>query len=497
MSKNGKSGITLTRRQFIQTVSTGLTFNGFGNLLQAATEKDSRPNILLIMADDLGYHDLGCQGAKDFKTPNIDRLALSGVRFRAGYVTAPQCGPSRAGLLTGMHQSRFGCTDNNHDFGLPPKDIVQILPEQLKSCGYTTGMIGKWHIGFIGNRQKGHSTRPGHHPWERGFDYVLKHHGGMSHYFPYRKDGRKWMTDRKREPRLQQKLENEKAPTYQDDLPKDTYLTDIFSERGADFIKRHKQGKPWFLFLAYNAPHSPIMAPKNKMDKYAHLKDPKRRTLAAMMDSLDDGVGHVLKTLRETGQAENTLVWFLSDNGGVARTKRNWNGSRNDPFSGAKGDVFEGGIRIPFIVSWPGTIPGGKAVSDPVISLDILPTSMAAARQEIVADIHDGKNLLPWLMGKTDCPNDVLFWSWRGQYNAIRIGTLKEIRNARDVKAVDGTPIPKHNFVDLETNPTELAGMQSLKSSEKREMLSKELDAWLKSIRADAKKLTPKGNLQQ
>ena len=196
-----------------------------------------RPNILLIMADDLGYHDLGCQGVKDFKTPNIDRLAKSGVRFTAGYVTAPQCGPSRAGMLTGMHQSRFGCTDNNHDFGLPPKKIVLILPEQLKAQGYSTGMIGKWHVGFHEDRKKGHSTLPGNHAWERGFDYVLKHHGGMSHFFPYREDGAKWMTDRKREPRLQQKLENEKNPTYLDGLPKGTYLTDIFSTRAADFVK--------------------------------------------------------------------------------------------------------------------------------------------------------------------------------------------------------------------------------------------------------------------
>jgi len=443
------------------------------------------------MADDLGYHDLGCQGATDFKTPNLDRLAASGVRFRAGYVTAPQCGPSRAGLLTGMHQSRFGCTDNRHDFGIPPKSIAQIMPEQLKARGYTTGMIGKWHVGFVESEKRGHATRPGLHPWERGFDYVLKHHGGMSHFFPYRADGHKWMTQRKREPRLQQKLENEKKPTYLDGLPKETYLTDIFSQRGAEFIKRHKEGGPWFLYLAYNAPHTPIMAPKDKMAKYAHIKDRKRRVLAAMMDSLDEGVGRVLKSLEETGQDKNTIVWFLSDNGGVASDSRQWNGSRNDPFSGAKGDVFEGGIRVPFMVSWPGTIPGGKAVDGPVISLDILPTVLAAAGQSKVPAIHDGKNLLPWLKGEAKCPNEELFWSWRGQYNAVRMGTLKEIRNGKPVKAIDGTAIPKHNYVDLATNPTELAGEHALKSPEKKRMLSKKLNTWVKSVRADAQTLTP------
>ena len=454
----------------------------------SAADTVKKPNILLIMADDLGYHDLGCQGVKDFKTPNIDRLAQSGVRFTAGYVTAPQCGPSRAGMLTGMHQSRFGCTDNNHDFGLPPKKVVQILPEQLKAQGYTTGMIGKWHVGFHEDPKKGHFTRPGNHPWERGFDYVLKHHGGMSHFFPYRKDGWKWMADRKREPRLQQKLENEETPSYLDGLPKDTYLTDIFSIRAADFVKRSKSDKPWFLYLSYNAPHTPISASKEKMANYSHIKNHKRRVLAAMMDSLDEGVGQVLKALKETEQDKNTIVWFLSDNG--APTSKN--ASRNDPFSGVKGDVFEGGIRVPFMVSWPGTIPGGKVVDDPVISLDILPTSLAAAGKKTLPEIHDGKNLLPWLMSKAKCPNDQLFWSWRGQYNAIRRGTLKEIRNGKPVKALDGTPIPKHNTVDLTTNPTELAGEKTLKSPEEKAMLSKKLDAWLKQVRKDAATLTPK-----
>ncbi len=456
-----------------------------------SAEAATLPNILLIMVDDLGYHDLGCQGVTDFKTPNIDRLAASGVRFTAGYVTAPQCGPSRAGLLTGMHQARFGCSDNNMDKGIPPKDVVQILPEQLKGRGYVTGLIGKWHIGFLSDERSGHATRPGHHPWERGFDYAFIHHGGMSHFFPYSREGRKWMTDRKREPRLQEKLEDATTPTYVDDLPEETYLTDIFSERASDFVKRHKGEKPWFLFLAYNAPHVPIMAHKAKLDKYAHIKDPKRQIMAAMMDSLDEGIGRVLTTLKATGQLENTIIWFLSDNGAVDCNTAIWNGSRNTPFSGNKGDVFEGGIRVPFIVSWPGAIPGGKVVDDPVISLDILPTSLVAAGQETVPDIHDGKNLLPWLKGQAKRPNRDLYWSWRNNYNAIRSGNLKEIRNGKPVKAIDGTEIPAHSFVDLSTNPTELAGEHALQSPEKRQMLSEKLDAWLKSIQVDAQTLTP------
>lgn len=457
----------------------------------ACAALSERPNVLLILTDDLGYLDLSCQGATDIQTPHIDRLAGSGIRFTDGYVTAPQCGPSRAGLLTGISQSRFGCRDNKHDQGLPSSDVVQILSEQFKAQGYTTGMIGKWHVGFIGGEKEGHATRPGNHPWERGFDYVLKHHGGMSHFFPYRKDGWKWMTDRKREPRLQQKLENEKTPTYLDGLPKETYLTDIFSARAADFVTRSKGEKPWFLYLSYNAPHTPIMASKEKLAKYAHIKDYKRRVLAAMMDSLDEGVGQVLKALKESGQDKNTIVWFLSDNGGVESTSKSWNGSRNDPFSGAKGDVFEGGIRVPFMVSWPGTIPGGKVISDPVISLDILPTSLAAAGKSNIAEIHEGKNLLPWLKGKEECPNDILYWSWRGNYSAIRMGTLKETRNGKNIKTADGVAIPKHQFTDLKNNPKELPN-KALQSPEKKQMLAQRLDKWLQKVKQDEKVLTPK-----
>jgi arylsulfatase A-like enzyme len=447
------------------------------------------PNVLLILVDDLGYQDLGCYGVKDFETPNIDRIAASGIRFADGYVTAPQCGPSRAGLLTGMSQGRFGCLDNKKDHGLPSANVVRILPEQLKALGYTTGMIGKWHVGFVESEKEGHGTLPGHHPWERGFDYALKHHGGMSHFFPYRKDGWKWMTDRKREPRLQQKLAGESEPTFLEGLPEDTYLTDIFSEKGAEFI-RSNVGKPWFLYLSYNAPHTPCVAPRAKLDKYAHIKDRKRQVLAAMMDSLDEGIGQVLDALEESGQRENTIVWFLSDNGGPTAK----NGSRNDPFSGLKGDIFKGGIRVPFMVSWPAVLPKGKVVFGLVISLDILPTSLAAAEQETVAEIHEGKNLLPWLKRPADCPNEVLFWSWRNSFNTIRMGSLKEIRNGRPIKALDGTAIPKHNFVDLATNSTELAGDHALKSPEKKQQLSRRLDAWLNQLEEDAKLLTPKGS---
>ena len=452
----------------------------------ACAALSERPNVLLILTDDLGYLDLSCQGATDIQTPHIDRLAGSGIRFTDGYVTAPQCGPSRAGLLTGMSQSRFGCWDNKNDQGLPSSDVVQILPEQFKAQGYTTGMIGKWHVGFIEGEKEGHATRAGHHPWERGFDYTLKHHGGMSHLFPYREDGQKWMTSRKREPRLQQKLAGEDAPTYLDGLPTDTYLTDIFSAKAVEFIEANQE-EPWFLYVSYNAPHTPCSAPKDKLQQFADIEDPKRRMMAAMMSSVDDGVGQIMAALKASGQLENTLVWILSDNGGPTAK----NGSRNDPFSGLKGDVYEGGIRVPFMLSWPGTLPAGKVISDPVISLDILPTSLAAAGKSNIAEIHEGKNLLPWLKGKEECPNDILYWSWRGNYSAIRMGTLKETRNGKNIKTADGVAIPKHQFTDLKNNPKELPN-KALQSPEKKQMLAQRLDKWLQKVKQDEKVLTPK-----
>lgn len=452
--------------------------------MAACAVAEMPPNVLVILADDLGYHDLGCQGATDFKTPNLDRLAASGARFTDGYVTAPQCGPSRAGLLTGVSQSRFSCLDNSSNKGLPSADLVRILPEQLKAAGYVTGIIGKWHMGVV-DSEKGQITLPGNHPWERGFDYVLTHNGGMSHYFPYREDGEKWMTSRGREYRLEQKLENQTTPGFLDGLPPDTYLTDYFSEQAATFIERN-QDKPWFLYLAYNAPHTPCVAKADKLQKYAQIDDKMRRTLAAMMDSLDEGIGGVLDELEKTKQTRRTLVFFLSDNGGPTHQ----NGSRNDPFSGLKGDMHEGGIRVPFMVSWPGTIPAGQTLSDPVISLDILPTSLTAAGVGKIPDIHEGKNLLPWLEGKAACPNEQICWSWRSK-SAIRYGTLKETRNGNDVKAMDGSTVPGHVFSDLKDNPQELPA-KALKSPEKEKMLADKLDQWLRKLEQDQASLTPR-----
>ena len=440
-----------------------------------------QPNILVILADDLGYHDLGCQGASDLQTPNIDQLAASGARFTDGYVSAPQCGPSRAGLMTGISQSRFGYLDNYMHHGLPSKELVQTLPEQMKASGYVTGIIGKWHIGDLDSSG---NAAPGNKPWERGFDYALTIGRGLSHYFPYSPEGREWMSSRRREFRLKQKLEAKANPSFLENLPPETYLTDYFSDQAGGFIRRHS-GQPWFLYLTYNAPHTPMNAKDELIQKYQHIPDENRRTMAAMMDSLDQGIGAVLKTLEETGQREKTLIWFLSDNGGPTHH----NASRNDPFSGKKGDVHEGGIRVPFLMSWPGVIPAGQTLSIPVTSLDILPTSLAAAGAQHIAAVHDGRNLLPWLSGHGAAPESELFWSWRNK-SAVRLGSLKETRNENAVLSAAGTEVPGHVFSDLKDNPAELPE-NALKSPEKKQGLSKALDQWLNQVIEDQEELMP------
>ncbi len=456
-----------------------------GYSLQSEANIPKKPNIIVIIPDDLGYADLSCQGATDFQTPNIDRLAASGVRFTSGYVTAAVCGPSRAGIITGVSQSRFGYLGNNNHNGLPPAEVIKTLPEQLKLVGYTTGIIGKWHIGNMKDSEKGYYVIPGNHPSERGFDYLLTTHlSGAPHFFPYREDGKNWMISRGREYRLETKMEHDKEPVLLDNLPEDIYLTDYCSEKAVEFIERN-QRQPWFLYLAYNAPHTPLIAKDEKLQKYSHIQDLSRHRLAAMMESLDDGVGLVLEALERTGQTNQTLIFFLSDNGGPTEK----NASRNDPFSGVKGDVHEGGIRVPFIITWPGVIPSGMVLDEPVISLDILPTSLAAAGVQEVAVIHDGKNILPWLKGEASNPNKELYWNW-GSKSAIRIDNLKETRNRNDVKSVNGVTVNGHVFSDLNKNPDEIPSKE-LQSKKERQMLSTRLDQWLNKVEQEKKILTP------
>src|SRR5690554_310303 len=309
------------------------------------------------MTDDMGYADVGFNGCIDIPTPAIDRIAHEGVRFTQGYVSYPVSGPSRAGFLTGRYQDRFGFTTNpsidpnNPKAGLPLEE--ETMAQVLRKAGYKNGIIGKWHMG----------THPVFHQLERGFDYFYGFLYGGHSYFPEDLT----LTDLSE---VTKKWEwyHTKIIENRTTVETDEYLTDEFSHAAVKFIKEQVENDQHFmLFLAYNAPHTPLQATDKYLSRFSHITDKKRRTYAAMVSAVDDGVARILSVLEEGGIQNNTIVVFLSDNGGAAN-----NGSDNGPLRGHKSHLFEGGIRVPFAMKWESVIPAGETYENPVISLDIM-----------------------------------------------------------------------------------------------------------------------------
>ena len=383
-----------------------------------------RPNILIIVADDLGYNDVGFQGARDIPTPNLDRLAASGVRCTSGYVTYSVCSPSRAGFLTGRYQQRFGHEYNpkwdvtSASHGLPLSQTT--LADALRAAGYTTGLVGKWHQG----------AHPQFHPNRRGFDEFFGFLGGGHRYLPGSHIDVEVGAGKKGNPDDAE----HNAPLLRNavEVPETGELTTRLGEEAAASVTRHApDAKPWFLYFAFNAPHNPAQARPDMLKKFAAIADERRRTYAAMVATLDESVGRVLAALDASGQWERTLIFFFSDNGGPM-TKRNANASLNTPFRGQKGDVWEGGIRVPFVVSWPGHLPAGRTYDQSVSTLDIFPTALAAARATRDAKLPplDGVDLLPFLMGANKfAPHARLFWRMDGgEAFAVREGNWKWLR---------------------------------------------------------------------
>jgi arylsulfatase A-like enzyme len=361
-----------------------------------------RPNIVVFLSDDEGYGELGCQGNKEIPTPHIDSIAAGGIRFTQGYVSGPYCSPTRAGLMTGRYQTRFG-----HEFnpgpmrpgtGLPLTETT--IATRLKSLGYATCCVGKWHLGFD----------PEYRPIKRGFD---EFYGTLANT-PFIKPQR--FVDSRISP----------DPIEIDDP--NFYTTDAYAQRAVDWIEKHKAA-PFFLYLPFNAQHAPLEAPDKYLARFPNITDPKRKLFAAMMAAKDDAVGRVLAKIREIGQEENTLVWYLADNGGPTEQTT----SKNDPLRGFKSTTWEGGVRVPFMVQWKGKLPAGKVEDRPVIQLDILPTCMAAAGGEVAPDWKlDGVNLLPHLQGQNSSkPHETFYWRFGPQW-AIRHGDWKLVK-ARDI----------------------------------------------------------------
>lgn len=369
-------------------------------MMDSVLAQAKRPNILIIVGDDMGYADVGFHGCKDIPTPHLDALAKSGVRFTNGYVTGPYCSPTRAGLLTGRYQQRFGHEFNpggGPDAGLPLSEMT--FANHLKTAGYATGLVGKWHLGGADK----------FHPQRRGFDEFFGFLGGAHSYFPEKRGGRTILRGT-------------------ESTEETEYLTDAFGREAVAFIERHKV-KPFFLYLAFNAVHTPMHATDERLKRFASIADEQRRTYAAMMAAMDENIGRVLDKLRTEKLEENTLIAFISDNGGPTMKGVTINGSINTPLRGSKRTTLEGGIRVPFVLSWKGTLPAGKAEASPVIQLDLLPTALAAAGIDVKPDAKlDGVNLLPLLTGKTAVkPHETLLWRF-GRQMAIRHGDWKLVR---------------------------------------------------------------------
>jgi arylsulfatase B len=443
-------------------------FFGCSTALAANPAPQGRPNILFIVADDLGYGELGSYDGKEIPTPNLDRLAAEGLRFTQGYVTAAFCAPSRAALLTGRYQTRFGYEGNptgaqNSDpkIGLPATQ--RTLADRLRGVGYATGIVGKWHLGGT----------PAFHPQRRGFDeffgflheghtYVAPPWPGVTSWLRRTAlpDGGKgrwtspdghivWTTHMgNNEPDY-----NADNPLLRDSQPvnETAHLTDAFTREACDFITRHR-AQPFFLYLAYNAVHSPLQADNGYLERFRHIPDIHRRIFAALLAQLDDNVGTLLARLRDTGLERDTLIVFLSDNGGATRELT----SRNTPLRGEKGSFLEGGIRVPFLVRWPARFPAGRVFNAPVISLDATATALAAAGLP-PEPTADGVDLVS-LLAAPSAPERTFYWR-AGSRAALRQGQWKLLR-----EPIRGQPGPWQLY-DLSTDVAEQSDLAAQDSA--------------------------------
>ncbi|MEZ5356445.1 MAG: sulfatase [Bryobacteraceae bacterium] len=391
----------MTRRTCLQALAGGLAG------LPAAAAPERRPNVVIIVSDDQGYGDLSCQQhPPEVRTPQMDRIAKRGVRFEQGYANAYVCAPSRAAILTGTYPQRYGFyTASDSRVGLPLDQVT--LASVLNKAGYATGALGKWHLGI----------EPAYHPMKRGFDefYGFLGHGGHD-YFDLKKTGETY---------------NSILRNY-DPIDETGYLTDNLGREAVSFIQRNAQ-KPFFLYMAFNAVHFPLQAPAEVIRKY-DTGDRNRDILMAMLERENDAIGKVLDELEHRQLDRDTIVVFVSDNGGA----RN-NASNNGPLRDFKHSVYEGGIRVPFILSWPSRLPGNTVSREPVMFLDIMPTIAAATGAPLPEGRNlEGRNMLPVLTGKARSPlHDALFWDGAERKTAVRSGRWKLVDNQGRVELFD------------------------------------------------------------
>ncbi len=430
-------------KTFLQCLLSTLLYT-CGNNSHAA----SKPNIIIIVADDLGYADLSIQGCKDFHTPHIDSIAKNGIRCTSGYVSGPYCSPTRAGLLTGRYQQRFGHEFNpgppaskDFDPGLSLNETT--LPQLLKTAGYKTGMVGKWHLGYSEK----------FNPVNRGFEEFFGFLGGANTYL----QGKNMMRGTK-------------------PVSENEYLTDAFAREAVSYVEKHK-AEPFFLYLAFNAVHTPLQAsPKHEIE-IDQIKNLNRRTYANMVYAMDDAVGQLLAKLEKEKISENTLLFFISDNGGPEGV----NFSDNGELRGQKATTWEGGVRVPFFVQWKSTLPQGKTYDNPVIQLDILPTILAASGGTFTHSKKlDGVNLLPYLKGENrEQPHTELFWRFGAQM-AIRMGDWKLTKAPGDNIRFNRSDLASVNDAQLYNLKSDIGESKNVASEnpEKVKELAKAWQTW-------------------
>ena len=433
-----------------------------------------KPNFVVFITDDQGYGDLSCMGATDFKTPNIDRLAADGARFTDFYSNCPVCSPSRASLLTGRYPARAGVRSilagHRTASGLPQQ--VTTIAKALKKEGYNTYMSGKWHLGV------NEPSRPNAHGFDKWFGFMAGCIDYYSHifYWGMNKGGPGqnpthdlWENDR-------ELWDNGK------------YFTEAITDKSVDYIRdAAADDKPFILYVAYNAPHYPMHAPQKYMDRFADLPWD-RQVMAAMISAVDDGVGEIMNELERRGLADNTCTFFMSDNG-PSRESRNWldgnldfyYGGSSGGLKGHKFSLYEGGIRVPGIINWPGVIPAGQVLSEPVAAMDVMPTFVKAAGGDPGQYSVDGRDILPLLSKGKALPERDLCWEMDRQ-TAIRRGKWKLVLQGRLVEHEEA-PCDVH-LANLEEDMSEQINLKD----EYPELVSELTEAamnWRNSVEAD------------
>lgn len=431
-------------------------------LLGGAALHSRPPNIIVLVSDDHGYHDLGCQGARDVATPHLDRLAASGVRFTSWYSNAPVCAPSRAALMTGRYPLRCGVPANSPT--MPATEAT--LPRLLGNAGYQTGAFGKWHLGLredVDANGRGFQEFYGFHTCDDHFSHrnYWRLGNGASYH----------------------DLWHNRREVFADGR----YSTELWTEKALAWAERNR-ANPFLLYLSYSAVHYPMQAPAAYLERFRHIQDEERRVYAAMLATIDDSVGQLVGWLERRRLRENTLIFFVSDNGATRERRAGLNGKparggSNAPFRGAKTSLFEGGIRVPALLSWPGRIPAGQVIGEMAMTADTLPTALAAANVPLPADrTIDGHNLLPMTTSGAAPPHEEIYWAFQGQL-AVRRGPWKWIRQVREGSGEEGETAAIPVFLgNLEKDPGETTNLANQYPEIARELATR-AERWLEKVK--------------